>query len=168
VQFSVPRAEPATFDALVLLGCPVAAKLPGPAARRAARAADAYLAGLAPRVVVSGGRRWGGLVEADRLADELVRRGVPRSAILLERSSQTTRDNARYTARLLAELGVRKLGLVSCDWHLRRALWCFEHFGFEAHGVAAPSPPARPTRRVWRVLREFVAGLVDRGACAVW
>src|SRR6185295_11973474 len=75
------------LDALVLLGCRVApGALSPPAARRAARAAEAYREGLAPRIVVSGGQCWEGVREADALAEELVRRGVPEAAILLERA----------------------------------------------------------------------------------
>ncbi|HTQ03137.1 MAG TPA: YdcF family protein [Polyangiaceae bacterium] len=150
------------FDALVLLGCRVAAgALPAAAARRAARAADAFGAGLAPRVVVTGGRVWEGRVEADRLADELVTQGVPRESLLLERASRTTRDNAVLTARLLAPLGYVRIGLVSCDWHLARALWSFRREGFEAEPVAALSPPLGTHRRVGRALRERGAWLLD-------
>jgi len=150
------------FDALVLLGCRVAAgALPSAAARRVARAAEAFRAGLAPRVVVTGGRVWEGCVEADRLGDELVTDGVPRERLLLERASWTTRDNAVLTARLLAPLGYRHIGLVSCDWHLARALWSFRHEGFEAEPVAATSPPVPAHRLVVRGLRERGAWLFD-------
>ena len=151
------------YDALVLLGCRVTAgTLPPAAARRVARAARAFEEQLAPRVVVSGGRRWEGLTEAERLASELVRQGVPESALLLERGSLTTRDNAVLTARLLAPLGLRRIGLVTCDWHLARALWSFRREGFDAEGVAATSPALPAQRRALRSLRERGAWLLDR------
>jgi uncharacterized SAM-binding protein YcdF (DUF218 family) len=150
------------FDALVLLGCRVAAgALPAAAARRAARAAEAFRSGLAPRVVVTGGRTWEGCVEADRLGRELVTHGVPRERLLLERAARTTRENAALTARLLAPLGCHRIGLVSCDWHLARALWSFRREGFEAQPVPAPSPPLPAHRRVARDLRESGAWLFD-------
>lgn len=150
------------LDALVLLGCRVAAgPLPGAAARRVARAAEAFRAGLAPRVVVTGGRTWEGRVEADRMADELVTSGVPRERLLLERASRTTHDNAVLTARLLAPLGCRHIGLVSCDWHLARALWSFRREGFTAVPVAAPSPRLAAHRLVARELRERGAWIFD-------
>ncbi len=150
------------FDALVLLGSRVAAgALPGAAARRVARATDAFFAGLAPRVVVTGGRVWEGRVEADRLADELAANGVPRERLLLERESRTTLDNAVLTARLLAPLGYRRVGLVSCDWHLARALWSFRREGFEAEAVPAPSPPIPGHRLALRALRERGAWVFD-------
>ena len=157
-----------SLEALVLLGCRVAAAtLPAAAARRVLRTAQAFEAKLAPLVVVSGGRRWEGRVEADRLAEELVRFGVPASAILLERDSWTTRDNAVKTARLLAPHGVRAIGVVSCDWHLARALWSFRHEGFAAVGVPATTPEIPTHRRASRFLREQGAWLLDRARAAV-
>ncbi len=156
-----------SYEALVLLGCRVAAgTLPPPAARRVARAARTFEAGLAPRVVVSGGRRWDGIVEADRLALELTRLGVPESAVLRERESWTTRDNAIRTARLLAPLGVRRIGVVSCDWHLPRALWSFRREGFDAEGVPALTPPLAARRKIALFLREQGAWLLDRARAA--
>jgi uncharacterized SAM-binding protein YcdF (DUF218 family) len=157
------------FDALVLLGCRVAAgKLPGPAARRVARTVAAYEEGLAAHVVVTGGRTWDRLVEADVLGAELERAGVPRSALTLERVSQTTLENARLTAPLLAARRARRVGLVSCDWHLARALWCFRRAGVVAEPLPAPSPPLRPFRRGLRGVREQGAWLLDRAAALTW
>lgn len=157
------------FDALVLLGCRVTAGgLSGAAARRAARAAAAYREGLAACVLVSGGRAWDGLVEADALAAELERAGVPRSALLLERASRTTLENARLTAPLLVELAARSVGLVSCDWHLARALWCFRRAGIAAEAVPAPSPPLPPLRRSLRGAKEQGAWLLDRALSLPW
>jgi uncharacterized SAM-binding protein YcdF (DUF218 family) len=151
-----------TFDALVLLGCRVA-EVPSPVVRRrVARAAQAYRDGLSSRIVVSGGCIWGGLVEADVLAAGLVREGVPEAALLLERDSHTTRDNARCSERLLKPLGARRVGVVTCDWHLERALYCFERVGLRAEGVPAPSPALPFGRRTLRQLREEGAWLLDR------
>jgi uncharacterized SAM-binding protein YcdF (DUF218 family) len=156
------------FEALVLLGCRVAAgTLPPAAARRVACAARAFEARLAPRLVVSGGRRWEGRIEADRLAEELVRQGVPEAAILRERVARTTRDNAVETARLLAPLGVHKIGVVSCDWHLPRALWSFRREGFEAFGVPAVAPTLLWRRHALRFFRERAAWLLDRARAAL-
>jgi uncharacterized SAM-binding protein YcdF (DUF218 family) len=141
--------------------------LPAAAERRVERAALAFEMELAPRIVVSGGRVWQGLVEAERIARELVRRGVPEGALLLERTSHTTRDNAGCTARLLAPLGVRRIGLVTCDWHLARALWSFRRVGFDAEGVAATSPPLPVHRHALRSLRERGAWLLDRARASV-
>jgi uncharacterized SAM-binding protein YcdF (DUF218 family) len=157
------------FDALVLLGCRVAREgLPGPAARRVARAAAAYHEGQSARIVVSGGRAWAGLVEADVLAAALEAQGVPRSALMLERASLSTLENARWSAPLLAEFGARTVGIVSCDWHLARALWCFRRAGVTAEAVPAPSPPVPALRRSLRGVKERGAWLLDRAVALAW
>jgi len=152
-----------TLDALVLLGCRVApGVLSPPAARRVARAAEAYREGLSTRIVVSGGKCWEGVCEADVLADALVKEGIPETALLLERASLTTRENARESERVLRPFGARRVGVVSCDWHLRRALFCFRRVGLTAEGVPAPSPALPFVRRTLRQLREEGTWLLDR------
>jgi uncharacterized SAM-binding protein YcdF (DUF218 family) len=157
------------FDALVLLGCRVSERpLSGAARRRVERAARAYAEGLAKVVIVSGGRRWNGVVEADALADALVLAGVPREALVLERESQTTHENAVMTARLLGADSKRSVGVVTCDWHLRRALYCFERAGLTASGLAAVSPPLSPAKRLLRTLREQGAWFYVRAVARGW
>ena len=129
---------------------------------------SAYGEGLAPTVIVTGGRRWEGLVEADALAEALVERGVPREALLLERESGTTHENALKTARILSARELRSIGVVTCDWHLRRALYCFRRAGFDAVGLGAVSPPTTPGRRLLRTLREQGAWLHDRAVARGW
>jgi uncharacterized SAM-binding protein YcdF (DUF218 family) len=157
------------FDALVILGCRVSDHpLSGAARRRVERAAQAYAEGLAKRVIVSGGRRWNGVVEADALADALVLAGVPREALVLERESQTTHENAVMTARLLPAGSGRSVGVVTCDWHLPRALYCFERAGLSATGLGAVSPPLPPGRRLLRALRERGAWFYVRAVARGW
>src|SRR5260370_33800172 len=73
---------------------------PGTLARRIEAAAALYrrVADQNTLVIASGGRRWGGVVEADVIARELARQGVPVNAIVRERCSLSTRDNARFAA----------------------------------------------------------------------
>lgn len=79
--------------------------------RVAERAAELYLAGWAPLVVMSGGL--GSLTsglwtrpEAEVFADVAVSMGVPRERLLLESRSTNTGENVSFTRRLLAERGV--------------------------------------------------------------
>jgi len=157
------------LDALVLLGCRATrGELPGAAARRVRRAAEAYHAGLAPRVVVSGGRPWPDGVEADLLARALEAQGVPESALVLERESRTTRENAARSAVVLANLRAVRVGLVSCDWHLPRAIACFRRAGVLVEPLPAPSPPVSAVRRALRAVRERGAAMVDGAVNARW
>jgi len=157
------------FDALVLLGCRTGpGPLPGAAERRTQNAAEAYHAGLGRLLLVSGGRRWGGEVEADVLATALRARGVPDHVLHLERASLTTRDNARYSAALLAKLGARTVGIVTSDWHVPRALACFRRMGVDAEAVPALTPNLRGMGLAWRRARERVSWLIDRAVMLTW
>ncbi|HEY6463027.1 MAG TPA: YdcF family protein, partial [Polyangiaceae bacterium] len=113
--------------AIVTLGCRVTldgeGRLSGALGRRVRAAAHAYGAyqqqtGEGTLVVASGGRHWDGEVEADAMARELVRLGVPEAAIVRERCSLSTRENARYAAAALARRGIERALVVTCPWHL--------------------------------------------------
>jgi cyclophilin family peptidyl-prolyl cis-trans isomerase len=121
-------------------------------------------------VVASGGRRWGEVVEADAIADALARAGVPRERIVKERLSLSTRENARFTAAAFAKRGIGSpVAVVTCAWHLRRALVLFERQGLSVVGIAAEDAPAPAGRRVWRWGRERVmtwVALLVLAACS--
>jgi uncharacterized SAM-binding protein YcdF (DUF218 family) len=156
------------FDALVLLGCRVTSGgLPGPARRRVEAAAAAFAAGFAPRVAVTGGKRWGATIEAEELARALRAAGVPSDAILFERAATNTFENARFTAKLLVPLGFTRVGLVTCDWHLPRALWNFREAGLSAEPLPAVSPAVAVSQRALRTLGEGAAFLHDRAVALV-
>jgi uncharacterized SAM-binding protein YcdF (DUF218 family) len=101
-------------------------------------------------IVVSGGRRWGDQVEADAMARELARRGVPAGAIVRERCSLSTRENARFAAELLGRRGARAAVLVTCPWHMARAVALFSRAGVVVEAVAAAGVAAPWPSRAWR------------------
>jgi uncharacterized SAM-binding protein YcdF (DUF218 family) len=137
--------------------------VPGALARRVEMGARTYLAHIeamdgdpaAAFVVCSGGKRWADGVEADAMARELMLAGVPEEAIVRERCSLTTRENARYTAAVLGRRGLQRATVVTCSWHLRRAAAFFADAGLTVDPVAARdgAPPRWPSR-VWRWGRE--------------
>jgi uncharacterized SAM-binding protein YcdF (DUF218 family) len=144
-----------TFDALIVLGCRVSGgQLAHAALRRVERAAQAYREHGATLVITSGGKRWQGAMEAEVFAQGLRERGVPSERLLLERDSLTTLDNARGVARLLLDRPALRLGLVTCDWHMRRARQLFSWVGLETTALPAPSPARPLLLRLGRCLRE--------------
>jgi hypothetical protein len=83
---------------------------------RARRAADAYRAGVAPVVTVSGGAVHSPLVEAFMLFHLLsCRFGVPGDAILLDPCADHTHTNIRNTGALVRALGGRTAYIVTDD-----------------------------------------------------
>lgn len=79
--------------------------------RVADRAAELYLQGLAPLVVMSGGLgnftqdMWTES-EADKFAAVAIKKGVPEISILVENKSTNTGENIVYTQQLLYEKGL--------------------------------------------------------------
>ncbi|HSG90883.1 MAG TPA: YdcF family protein [Pseudomonadales bacterium] len=146
-------------DAIVLLGGgvdPPAGNRPwadlGDAADRVWHAARLYRAGLAPRILLSGGNVWasgeageaGEESEADAMLDLLNDLGVPRSAVILEGDSRTTRQNAVHSAALIEREGWQRVLLVTSATHMRRSLACFQSVGVDA--VAAATDHQMPSR----------------------
>ena len=150
-------------DAIVVLGCRIAVsgRLCPPAARRAAAAAAAYRDGVAPLVVASGGKRWGSQIEARAFGRALVEAGVPARAIVEELVSLSTVENAVCSAALLRRLGAKRAAIVTCSWHMHRALEAFRKAGVEVTGIPAPAGDLSLRRRLYLGAHELVAGLLD-------
>ncbi len=158
-----PMGEPQRVDAVVLLGCRI-----GPsgrpmlaATRRAETAARAYREGIAKVIVVSGGRRWGPYAEATALAEELARLGVPDEAIVAELCSLSTHENAVFSAAILRRLGARTAGIVTCWWHLPRALANFRAAGVDALGIPTEVRDLGVQGRLHVATHELVSGWFD-------
>jgi uncharacterized SAM-binding protein YcdF (DUF218 family) len=97
---------------------------------RCRHAAWLYREGWRMPVVASGGRQ-GDRVLAEIMRDALVAEGVPREAIWLEGESDSTQENAAFTAKLLLPRGIRRIVLVTEAYHMRRAERDFRKEGFE-------------------------------------
>jgi uncharacterized SAM-binding protein YcdF (DUF218 family) len=150
-------------DAIVALGCRVApgGRLYGASSRRLQRALEAYRAGVARYLVVSGGKAWHGVAEATAYRSALVAGGVEAEFVLMEGQSRSTLENARYTRALFDRQGWRHAAVVTCDWHLPRAEHCFRLAGLSTIGLGAHSPGMSRQRHWAKRLRERGALLLD-------
>jgi uncharacterized SAM-binding protein YcdF (DUF218 family) len=164
----MPPAVPARIDSIVVLGCKVPQGAPrGAILRRAETAARAFHESPV-RVVASGGQRWRGVAEADALRGLLVGLGVPAGAVVRELWSLSTVENAWYSSKLLREALLERPLLVTCDWHMPRALADFAACGVPARPCAAVSPEERPLLRRRREALERVRRWVDRVSQPLW
>src|SRR5690606_24670648 len=102
-------------------------------------AAKLYHAGRAPLVLLSGAALEGSQSEAEFMAHALSKTGVPPEAILLEKKSFTTYENALYSARILKEHNISRVLLVTSALHMPRAMAVFSKQGLTP--IAAPSAP---------------------------
>ena len=133
-------------DAIVLLGGnlqPISGDMLYPnlssTADRIWHAARLYDTGKAPLIIVSAGNVWGDRErssEADATSMLLEALGVPADAVVLDRDSRNTRQNAVFTERIATGRGIARVLLVTSHWHLRRAEAAFRRVGMEVIPVA--------------------------------
>jgi uncharacterized SAM-binding protein YcdF (DUF218 family) len=158
-----PRGE-GPVDVAVVLGARVRPDgTPSSAlASRVERAVELHRAGLAPRLLFSGGVGTHPPSEARAARELAVALGVPAEACLLEEESRSTRENAERSAAVLRQLGARRVRVVSEPYHLLRARQYFRLQGLEVE-TAPTRWSERDASSVWRAwwsLREAVALLV--------
>lgn len=170
------------YGAIVLLGGGMRPKVEpmrpfadmGDAADRVWHAARLYRQGLAPKIIVSGGRipglesRKDIQTEAQAMKSLLTDFGVPSSAIVIEDQSRNTRENARFTK---SEIGAQRAALVTSAFHMPRAQKNFEREGlavdaFPTDFRVAPSadplwnkllPNAQSLQNSEAALKEYIA-----------
>ena len=127
-------------------------------------------------VMVSGGsgsRQAGGPIEAT-VANAIAQRDYGVTLRWQEAASRDTRENARFSLRMLRKEGITDLLLVTHGWHMARSLRAFEEeaarIGFVGRIVPAPMglgeslgtpvlrwmPSPDGYRQVHRVLRELL------------
>lgn len=101
--------------------------------RVAVRAAELYLQGFAPLVIMSGGlgnftRHLWSKKEADMFAEVAMGLGVPKEAILIENRSANTGENILFTQQLLSDKGIdpHRFILVQKPYMERRSFATFK------------------------------------------
>lgn len=100
---------------------------------RAERAAELHRAGVAPRILITGGDKRGtGVAEAERLKAHAMELGVPEEAFLLETESVNTMENVRMSVALVEEQigwrNIRNVLLVTAPHRLRRVKQAIAHY----------------------------------------
>ena len=128
---------------LIVLGARVEADgSPSKALRRRIDAAAEYLSeNPETMVVATGGMGTDEVIpEAHCIKNELVKLGVDETRILVEDQSTTTAENMAFSMRLMEDGTEAKVGIVSNNYHVFRALLLAEHAGFRKgnlYGLAA-------------------------------
>jgi uncharacterized SAM-binding protein YcdF (DUF218 family) len=82
-------------------------------------------------LLVTGGKPGGGTLSEGRIMQQILQDEYGLAARWVEDAAETTWDNARLSATLLQQDGLRRIALVTHAWHLRRAVPQFEAQGLE-------------------------------------
>jgi uncharacterized SAM-binding protein YcdF (DUF218 family) len=143
-------------QAIIVLGAAQYNGKPSPVFRaRLDHAADLYHAGIAPMIVVTGGKLPGdAFTEAGAGAEYLHTRGVPDEAILRETTSRNSWESLRASARFLQRRGITRVVLVSDPFHSLRIRLIAEEIGFDAVTSPTESSPIHGLAEWRRFLGE--------------
>lgn len=139
--------------------------------RRVAVGVALLRAGLADRLVVSGGRVYDSdVAAADLMRDYALSLGAPAAAILVEGDSASTFENIRFSFALARQAGFQRLAIVTDSSHLSRAYALACYFGAcDVELVAVPEfRSAHWTEIVRSIGRETLAWWYNMGKAVSW
>lgn len=137
------RDDQRAADAIVVMGAAQYDGRPSPLfAARLDHAIALYHAGIAPRLIVTGGKQEGDrTTEAASARAYAIGHGVPGQAILTEDHSRTTLQSIRGVAGLMREQRIQSAVFVSDPSHMFRVLRMAADEGIEAFGSPTRTSP---------------------------
>jgi uncharacterized SAM-binding protein YcdF (DUF218 family) len=166
------RDEARPASAIVVLGAAQYVGRPSPVLRaRLDHAIELWRSGLAPRMIVTGGRGDGDTTSEAAVSRRYVlRRGVPDSAIVLENTGRTTRESLQGVAAIMRSASKRDVILVSDPFHMLRLSILARRFGLRPLTSPTRTSPISQSRdQSWRYvvnesLKVPVVYLFERNA----
>ncbi|MDQ2786207.1 MAG: YdcF family protein [Chloroflexota bacterium] len=158
------RDEARPSDAIVVLGAAQWDGKPSPVLQaRLDHAFDLYAAGLAPKVIVTGGVGVGDSYSEGEVARQyLLRKGLPAAAVLTENRGRSSYESMEGATLLMQRNGWHSALLVSDPFHMYRLKRMATDLGVQAATSPTRTSPIRPGSNEERryMLRE-VATLAD-------
>jgi len=155
------RDDTRPADAIVVMGAAQYDGRPSPVfAARIDHAIDLFRDGVAPRLIVTGGKQEGDrTTEAASAKAYAIARGVPPSAILSEDRSRTTLESIHALRSLMSEHGLGTAVFVSDRPHMLRVLRMAADDGITAFGSPTTTSPieADPMKRADATVHELLA-----------
>ena len=139
------RDDQRRADAIVVLGAAqYNGRLSAILKSRLDHAIDLYEAGLAPYIVMTGGK--GGPTDVTTEAESgrayAIQRGVPVNAILMENRGRTTLESLRGVAEVFRDRGLHSAVFVSDRSHMLRVLRIARDEGIAASGSPTATSPS--------------------------
>lgn len=117
-------------------------------------ALDLFHSGQVRWFLVSGDNRSPYYNEPQAMRKWLLKQGVPANRIVADFAGRRTYDSIR---RAHVIFGLRRVVIVTSDFHLPRAIFIAQSHGLETWGVAAPTEHLPWPRRVSFWFREYAA-----------
>ena len=155
------RDERTRADAIVVMGAAQYDGRPSPVfAARLDHAIELYHDGVAPRLIVTGGKREGDrTTEAASARSYAIEHGVPENAILSEDASRTTLQSIRRVAALMRDKDIGSAVFVSDPSHMLRVLRMASDEGINGYGSPTRTSPLErdPLARVDAIVHELGA-----------
>jgi uncharacterized SAM-binding protein YcdF (DUF218 family) len=151
-------------EAIVVLGAAQYDGTPSPQlAARLDHAADLFERGLAPVVMVTGGKQPGDrFTEAESSRAYLLDLGVPDEAILLENEGRTTYGSLEHATDLLRADSIDQVVLVTDPYHALRSRLIAEEVGLAAAVSPTPGSVVTGSSSLRRHVQEAAGVAVGR------
>ena len=157
----------AGLDYVIVLGAQVKGKEPSKALRLRLKRAEIYLKeNPDTRAVLSGGQGDGEeITEAECMYRYLLEAGIEKERILLEDRSTTTMENLKFSAQVITEDGKtdafqRKIGILSNNFHVYRAMRLGAHMGYE--NICPIAAESDWQLQIHYLVREFFAFIKEK------
>lgn len=130
-------------NCIIVLGAAIQGHSPSPVfAERIRHGVNLYQAGLAPKIIFTGGfgegQTYSESLVAAMFAEDL---GVPADDLLMETRSRTTRQNLVEATAIMKQQGWDSAIIVSDPLHMKRATTMASDLGLEAS--SSPTPTSR-------------------------
>ena len=155
-------AELEDVDCIIILGCQVKddGSLSHMLRDRLMRGLEAYEAGAAPKLLMSGDHGREEYDEVGAMKNYAIENGVPSENVFMDHAGFSTYETV-YRAKEIFQAD--KVIIVTQEYHLYRALYIAEQFGMEAYGVSADLN--RYAGQSMRDFREVLARCKDWAMC---
>ncbi|HHT66361.1 MAG TPA: YdcF family protein [Clostridiales bacterium] len=119
------------------------------------RAAELYKEEYFKYVLVSGGTGKEGFDEAAVMKTYLVEKGVPDEAVLLDQEGYNSFMTAQNTKRIMSEMKLNSVTIISQFYHITRTKLAFKKVGFDK--VYTAHAKYFEIRDIYSLIREFFA-----------
>ena len=159
---AMDAANTQNADCILVLGCLVKqGGIPSDMLHdRLKQGIELYNLGAAPKLLMSGDHGTEDYDEVDAMKQFAVDAGIPSSDVFMDHAGFSTYESI-YRAKEV--FGVKKIIIVTQEYHLYRALYIARQLGLDAYGVS--SDYRNYSNQASRDLREIFARVKDFASC---